>query len=203
MIEVVLVRHGATNGNLHGRYNGRTDEPLSRAGHKAALRAAIKGVAGPVYVSPMRRARQTAGLLFPDAAQVVVDGFREMDFGHFEGKNHRELEKDPDYRGWLAEGCLGRCPGGEHLDEFIGRTSAAFLRLVTETQGQSPLIVVAHGGTLMALMHRFSGSEKNYFDWHADNLSGWHAVLNRESFDKNPVFERVEKWAPAMGVHYV
>ena len=48
-----------------------------------------------IFVSPMRRCIQTAELIFEQLGLdidkkgfIVVDGFREYDFGDFEGKNH-------------------------------------------------------------------------------------------------------------------
>ena len=64
MRELLLLRHGSTPGNELHRYNGRTDEPLSEQG-RAALRARHYESAPLVYVTRLRRTRETAEILFP------------------------------------------------------------------------------------------------------------------------------------------
>ena len=92
-VEIVLIRHGKTEGNKEKRYIGRTDQPLSEEGI-----AGIKENLGrypsveKVYASPMKRTRQTAELIYPGQAPELVDGLREMDMGVFEGKNQAELK---------------------------------------------------------------------------------------------------------------
>ena len=76
---VWLLRHGMTADNARGRYQGRRDTPLSPEGVRA-LRPADFSPA-TVYVSPLRRAVQTAQILFPAAALVTVGDLAEMDFG--------------------------------------------------------------------------------------------------------------------------
>ena len=79
---VWLLRHGMTADNALGRYQGRRDTPLSPEGVRA-LRPADFSPA-TVYVSPLRRAVQTAQILFPAAALVTVGDLAEMDFGDFD-----------------------------------------------------------------------------------------------------------------------
>ena len=66
-----------------------------------------------VYTSPLSRAAETAGILFPDAPKVSVDGIKEMNFGVFEGRNYIEMEKDPEYRKWIDSEGKMQCPEGE------------------------------------------------------------------------------------------
>ena len=90
MNRLYFIRHGKTAGNELKRYIGRTDEPLSPAG-----RGELAGKAAPqadiVAVSPLRRCRESAQILYPHAAPLAVEGLRECDFGDFEGKNYLEL----------------------------------------------------------------------------------------------------------------
>lgn len=120
-----------------------------------------------VYVSPLKRAGETASILFPGAAQVVITGLSEMNFGKFEGRNFREMENDPEYRSWVDSMCLGKCPGGESREEFCIRTCEAFLEVLRRTVCKEPepacgteaegprVVIVAHGGTQMAVLNRF------------------------------------------------
>lgn len=193
-MEIFLLRHGKTAGNLAGRYNGRTDEPLCAEGVAEAKRLGAVAALPLVLVSPLRRARQTAALLFPNAAQRVVAGFGEMDFGVFEGRSAAEMENDPVYRAWVEGGCLGQCPGGDDLDAFIRRASGAFEAEADRAleEGHRRLAIVAHGGTCAAVMHRFAGEERGYFGWMPKNLQGWYARLTPEEWRKNRRFDAWE-----------
>lgn len=164
---ICLLRHGATTGNAEGRYQGRRDVPLSPAGRAALRRADFRPET--VYVSPLSRARETAAILFPGAEQIPVPDLEEMDFGAFEGRTWREMERDADYRAWVEGGCLSRCPGGESREEFSARVCAAVSRLVDEALASEMerLVILAHGGTQMAALERFALPRRAYFDWRA------------------------------------
>ncbi len=159
---VELIRHGETAYNREARYQGQSDIPLSPQG-RAVLKPA-PFCPEIVYTSPLARARETAQILFPGAHLVPVLGLIEMDFGAFEGKNYKEMEHDPAYRAWVEGGCLSRCSGGESKEEFCRRVCAAFSQLMEEPTER--LTVVAHGGTLMAILERWGLPQRGYFDWH-------------------------------------
>lgn len=165
---IYLLRHGATEYNRWGRYQGRgTDVPLSPEGRLALRRADFSPET--VCVSPLSRAVETAAILFPGAEQIPVPDLAEMDFGAFEGRTWREMEHDTDYRTWVEGGCLDRCPGGESREAFSRRVCGVFARLVDKTldsRGEH-LVIVAHGGVQMAAMERFALPRRDYFDWNA------------------------------------
>ena len=94
-MKIYLLRHGQTSYNVEKRYQGTLDIPLSEEGRAQLVRADISPK--KVYVSPLIRARSTADVLFPEAEQVVIDDFREMCFGIFQGRNYIEMEHDPEY----------------------------------------------------------------------------------------------------------
>ena len=168
---VELIRHGETALQAEKRYQGTTDEPLSPAGG-AVLRPDGRHVP-TVYVSPLLRARQTAGILFPEAEQVVINDFAEMNFGAFEGLNYSALEHDGAYRTWVDGGCLGRCPGGESRTEFCARVCEAFEKLMDRSSGSRDLVIVAHGGTMMAVLERFGRPVRDYYAWQRPSGGGW------------------------------
>lgn len=172
-MNICLLRHGRTAYNAEHRYQGRGDIPLSPEGEAELTQADF---APPVvYVSPLRRARRTAELLFPAAQQSVVEAFVEMDFGAFEGRNYLEMEHDLDYRAWVDGGCAGRCPGGESRPEFCQRVCGAFAPLAEQAASQNlpELVIVAHAGVVMAVMEQFALPERTYFDWGAPNGGGY------------------------------
>ena len=86
--------------------------------------------------------------------------FREMCFGIFEGRNYIDMEHDPEYLAWVGSDCEGCCPGGERKGDFSNRTCEAFVPLVEEAlkNGEDILVIMAHGGTQMAIMERFAAA---------------------------------------------
>ena len=127
-----LIRHGMTEGNKKRCFNGcRTDEPLTAEGRDALK--AIEGIpeGAVLFSSPMKRALETAAIMFPDKEPVIIDDFREMDFGVFEGKNHSMLDGDPDYQAWLDSGGRMRVPGGESIADVVERSVKALARAVS------------------------------------------------------------------------
>ena len=168
-----LIRHGRTRCNEEGRYQGVLDTPLSEAGRRALRRADF--IPERVYVSPLRRAAETAEILFPGAERISVPGLREMDFGAFEGRSFREMEHDPAYRAWVDGNCEGTCPGGESREAFARRTCAAFRALVDRALAEkySRLVVVAHGGTQMAVLERYCRPARPFYEWMTDPGTGY------------------------------
>jgi len=166
---IYLLRHGETAWNTERRYQGLTDIPLSEKGRAALGQADF--APERVYVSPLRRAAETAAVLFPGAEQIAVPGLREMDFGAFEGRTADEMADDPAYRAWVEGGCSGRCPGGEDWAEFSERTCAAFSRLMEDAP--DPLVIVAHGGTQMAVLERYGRPARPRYRWLGRNGGGF------------------------------
>lgn len=198
-MKVYMIRHGMTAGNLEHRYVGSTDEPLLSESRelldKCALQADSRYQMGKysqgkrVYVSPMLRCRETAALLYPEAEQICVDAFRECDFGKFEYKNYEELNGNPDYQRFIdSEGCQG-FPGGESRDAFIERCAAGFetvcklhLQSALESEScgwkaSSDILMVVHGGTIMALLSRYARPKRGYYDWQVKNGQGYSMEL--------------------------
>ena len=163
-MSIYLIRHGLTNGNLEGRYIGcKTDELLCEQG-EARLSALCMPKVSRVFVSPMRRCIQSAQILFPGAETVIVNDFRECDFGDFEGKNYAELNGNPSYQAWIDSGGELPFPNGESRKQFAERCVCAFEKLAL-LSSEEDCAVVAHGGTIMAIMEKYAMPKGGYFDY--------------------------------------
>lgn len=176
-MEISLFRHFATAGNLEKRYIGTTDEPiLTVKKGKEVPKAEI------VFVSPMRRCRETADILYPSVRKMVCEDFRECDFGAFEGKNYLELTGNPDYQAWIDSGGILPFPGGESMESFCRRTRTAF-ELVVQKLAESQIqkaAIIAHGGTVMALLSAYAVPEKSYYEWNCGNGCGYRIRILEE-----------------------
>ena len=184
---VYLIRHGKTRYNLEGRYQGKSDLPLCEEGRRALGRAEF--APRRVYCSPMERAVETAEILFPQAERILLPGLGEMDFGLFEGKNFRDLKDDPAYRAWVEGNCAAPCPGGEGREAFSCRVLAAFEALMEREREE--LVIVAHGGTQMAVLEQYGRPRRDYFAWQSPNGGGF--LLEAEDWKKRRALRLVRE----------
>jgi probable phosphoglycerate mutase len=142
-----LLRHGQTPMSVQKRYAGRTDVPLTELGLQqaaaAAKRLASAGL-GAIVTSPLLRTVQTAQAVaaVTGAAVVTDDGFRETDFGAWEGLTFAEVrERWPaEVSAWLADPEVAP-PGGESFTDVSARVTAALDRVLAARAGQTVLIV--------------------------------------------------------------
>ena len=169
-MKVILIRHGATAGNLEKRYIGKTDEPLCASGIADLKRKAIP-VCTHLIASPAKRCLETCAILFPEQKPVIYSSLRECDFGDFEGKNHEELNGDAYYQAWINSNAALPFPHGESPQEFKNRCIQAFQILMAGLDGDAAFVV--HGGTIMAVCEAFHGGE--FYSYHVPNGGGFRA----------------------------
>ncbi len=143
----LLLRHGQTPMSAQKRYAGRSDVPLTDAGVQqaaaSAKRLASAGL-GVIVTSPLLRTVQTAQEVaaVTGAAVVTDDGFRETDFGAWEGLTFTEVrERWPaEVTAWLADPEVAP-PGGESFTGVSARVTAALHRVLAARASQRVLIV--------------------------------------------------------------
>ena len=188
-MELILIRHGTTQGNLEKRFIGTLDVPLAPQGEELARQV------GPtlprvehIYRSPLMRCRQTAQLLWPGVDMTVIDELREADFGPFEGKNHEELKDDPLYQAWIGQGDrlnFAAMPVGETAEQVVDRVSIGLEKLVKDAaaHGFARVGVVSHGGALMGLLSKYGRPEREYYGWMCPNCGGFRMELNPHTLE--------------------
>ena len=96
-MNVLLVRHGETAWNREGRYQGRTDIPLSPDGEAQVRALGLRLAHVPIAIaiaSPLSRARRTAeAILTGRTTELEIDdGLREISHGGWEGKLATDIE---------------------------------------------------------------------------------------------------------------
>lgn len=187
MLDLLLLRHGRTKGNLEKRYIGTTDEPLTQA-ERERLENCRPVAFHPdiVFVSPMKRCVETASILFPAVRQISVRDFRECDFGRFENKNYQELQSDPAYQAWIDSGGTLPFPGGESMSGFEERCALAFEEVLERCvrDDTKEAAIVAHGGTIMSILDTWGPSGHSYYDWQVPNGEGFLVETEPEWFGK-------------------
>ena len=142
-----LLRHGQTPMSVQKRYAGRSDVPLTDLGVQQAA-AAAKRLASAgldvIVTSPLLRAVQTAEEVAAATGVPVVtdDGFREADFGAWEGLTFAEVQErwPAEMAAWLADPEVAP-PGGESLAGVNERVTAALRRVLAARERQTVLVV--------------------------------------------------------------
>jgi len=157
-----LVRHGETEYTIRGRFCGWADIPLNDKGFEQARNVVqLCGVApaDALFVSPLRRARQTAEVAFGGLVPVVTEDLREISFGEWEGLTHKELlDRDAvRYQRWLNDPVGAEIPGGENILEFEKRV-LSFFRAVLRDRAGKKIAFVTHGGPIRIILCHTLGS---------------------------------------------
>lgn len=188
-INLTLIRHGKTPSNREHRYLGVTEEALSGEGRKQLEILAEKDILKKpwlLFISPMLRCQESAGILFPGRKAYPIEEWREMNFGTYEGKNYEDLKNDSYYQKWIDSNGTLPFPEGESQQEYIKRCHRGLLTAtkiiqkeiaenqMTESQPRN-ITAVVHGGTIMALLHILAGG--NYFDYQVKNGGGYCCKL--------------------------
>jgi glucosyl-3-phosphoglycerate phosphatase len=156
---LILWRHGRTEWNATGRFQGQLDPPLDEHGRRQAalaaplLAAILTGSDTVVVSSDLTRATETAQALTPllDVSLRADARLREHGLGCWEGLTRDEVaDRYPDqYADWTAgRPVLGR--GGEEPEQVAARALAALVDLPPAEAA----VVVTHGGTANRLMER-------------------------------------------------
>ena len=146
MTTILLARHGETDWNRDGIWQGWADPPLNDAGRAQArdLAEQLRHVPfDAVYSSDLRRAHETAEIVAaPHGVPVIADaGLREIDIGSWSGLTRMEIEER--FPG-------GERPDGETREQHAARVLAAVERIARDNAGRR-ILLVTHGGTMRAL----------------------------------------------------
>lgn len=129
-INLTLIRHGKTPSNREHRYLGVTEEALSGEGRKQLEILAEKDILKKpwlLFISPMLRCQESAGILFPGRKAYPIEEWREMNFGAYEGKNYEDLKNDSYYQKWIDSNGTLPFPEGESQQEYIKRCHRGLL----------------------------------------------------------------------------
>ena len=172
---ILVLRHGQSEWNALGKWQGQADPPLTDAGREQAYRAAeLLGQFDLIATSDLQRAHETATIISNTLGigPVIVDErLRETHVGEWEGLTHDDIERD--YPGYLA--AHKRPPSFETEESLITRFTAAITDIALQCQGGEALCV-AHAGVIR-VMRRALGVA----DPRIPNLGGCHFIISPNS----------------------
>ena len=186
MRELIMIRHGLTEGNAKRWYYGSTDLPLSDAGKaqlaelkRAGVYPALNGK--QLITTPYLRTRGTAEILYPGAAAEEWPALREVDFGEFECRSYDDLKETEAYQSWLAGDWYHTAPpGGESFGEAEVRLTAELQKLLAR---EEDAVLVVHGGTILVFMELlFPEEHKTQYEWQPAPGCGWEVDLAAHTY---------------------
>jgi phosphoserine phosphatase len=189
-VRLLLVRHGETEWNRQGRFQGQIDVPLNENGSLQAQKASqfLKEVAFDFAVSSsMSRPKQTAEIILQPHNHVKLelqDGLREISHGLWEGKFEKEIEQEfpGELHRWRTFPATVQMPEGENLQQVWERSVATWQIIVQsaiDKQFQTGL-VVAHDATNKALLCSILGLPLDNF-WNFRQGNGAVSVIDYPS----------------------
>jgi probable phosphoglycerate mutase len=159
-MRIFLVRHGQTDWNRIGRFQGRSDVPLNEEGRRQAqaLASALKDESfSAIYSSPLIRVVETACQIqafHPNVSLSEEAGLIEMDLGDFEGMEAKIWAADyPDFlTKWRKFPSSLKMPGGESLKEVQARAIKTLERIMKRHPAESNLLICSHNFVIRSIL---------------------------------------------------
>lgn len=189
-----IIRHGITQGNLDGKYIGITDLPLCSEGAQELykkLETNDYASVQKVFISPLKRCRETASILYPEAIISEIPELIEMNFGDFENKKAEDIMNTPEYKKFLKGGLDNPPPGGESMREVVERCVSAMEKIVSSMiqEGLTNCAVITHGGIIMNLLSCFGLPKYNPNDLACDFGEGYEVMITTAMWQRSTAFE--------------
>ncbi|TAF05208.1 MAG: histidine phosphatase family protein [Nostocales cyanobacterium] len=177
---LLLVRHGETEWNRQGKFQGQIDVPLNDNGRNQAGKAGefLQDVALDfAFSSTMARPQETAEIILKQHTGIklqLLDGLREISHGTWEGKFEAEIEQEfpGELERWRTVPAQVQMPEGENLQQVRERSVAAW-QLILQAAEENQLktgLVVAHDATNKTLLCHILGlSLENFWNFRQGN----------------------------------
>ena len=179
-MQITVIRHGQTPWNSEGRMQGHTDIALCDTGLAQGEKVAARLAKEPcdiIYTSDLVRAVKTAEFInsHHNVPLVKTAALREVSFGIFEGRIYDEAWVEMAQYDSLEQDY----PQGESNTNFVARINA-FMDEVTRA-GHKNIFIVAHGGTISAIICYLLKQTYRRFKYHVSNTSIYRFELVGEN----------------------
>ena len=154
-MKICLMRHGETDWNSIGKFQGREDIPLNKTGAEQIQRTAgylKKFEWGEIITSPLSRAKMSAEIIRKEIGLSEIHeetDFIERDFGKISGMMVADIKinyHDEDHEG---------IEGLEHLQD---RTINALMKCIKTFNGKN-IIIITHGAAINSILAKLSGNK--------------------------------------------
>ena len=154
-MKISLIRHGETDWNSIGKFQGREDIPLNKTGIEQIQRAAMyfkKSSWDKIITSTLSRAKMSAEIIRKEIGLQKAheeEDFTERDLGKISGMTKEEAERNfPD----------GNFEGMEPLEKLEHRSFNALIKWINEFDGNN-IIIVTHGAAINSILTKLSGNK--------------------------------------------
>lgn len=158
MTEIIIIRHGETEWNKTGRFQGHSDVPLSaegRAQAEALGRNLVVDHVDAIYASDLTRAMETAAPLAARFGLPVIPDvqLRELNFGAWEGRNFNDVnaENPNAMKNFYTDPEQADIPESEPFPAFQRRVAGSVREIVARERGKR-IVIVSHGASIRILL---------------------------------------------------
>ena len=199
MTKVIFIRHGQTEWNVTGRYQGQSDVKLTEEGKTQAEKLADNfpvAKVDAIYASDLCRAMVTAETIANKFGLKVQaePAFRELSFGDWEGLTYQQIvdKWEEAMANFLQHPDVLEIPGGESFPAVQQRAMKRLNELIEKHDGQT-IVVVAHGAVLRTMLTAALHMPLQYL-W---SIRQFNTAVNivRYDSDANPTVELLNSTA--------
>lgn len=156
----IMIRHGETQANSEGRYIGHTESFYTDSGKYQVKdivdRVTMEMKIDEIYSSQMTRTNFIANKIANklDKNVTITSDICEMNFGIFEGKKYKEIEKEfpLEWKNWTRDYVNYRIPEGESLMEVNDRVEKFIDKLKEKGRANTVYLLVTHGGIIQSII---------------------------------------------------
>ncbi len=174
-----FIRHGYSEDNKAGLLGGfGRDVSLTDEGRDTLLQMKEDYTyphIDALFVSPMKRAVQTAELLYPNHERILIAPLVETSYGAMEGTPLEEVYTSKFFQNWMHPETPFTPEGAETYLEFRARVAAAASTLLEGMMksGITDAAVIAHGNVIAAVVSALGLPAQTEDMWYADNGTGY------------------------------
>ncbi|MFZ7943464.1 histidine phosphatase family protein [Neobacillus sp. 19] len=178
-VVIALFRHGVTEENKRKAYLGWNDSQLlAETRNQSPLKSYES-----YFSSDLQRCLSTLNLFFPNQKPIILENFREMNFGDWEGLTYEELKDNEHYRQWISDPVNIFPPKGEAFHEFTNRVQNGWNTMIHTvlTQQLKNCAVITHGGVIRYLLSEYAPEEKEFWSFQVRHDQGFELIFTREA----------------------
>ena len=173
-----VVRHGETDWNKLGRFQGHTDISLNDRGLSQASETAVASEDWgytAIYSSPLVRTVQVAEEIAKVTPMLVSQepGLKELNLGDLEGVTGEEMRNDWPalFAAWRTDPEKMSMPNGESLGELRDRTWQVILDIEQKHSSDDSIVVISHNFAIRSIVNELLGMPLAYFHRMSLNLA--------------------------------
>lgn len=186
-MELILIRHGESEGDIKNIHEGQYDLPLTNKGiwqaNKMSDYIKENHQIDYIWASPLKRAKQTAELLSEtiNVTLEIVENLKEKNNGILAGLNKEEAKKKVPVPkgGWSLHEAV---EGAESEIDFRFRIEKVLSYILKESKGKKhkKIVIVAHGGTISRILQSLFHMPIGKFAFNTSNTGIHHLELKEE-----------------------